>query len=269
MIISSQRTIYSLDLQNSIFSGDTYTPKPNTTLNEKYTHLVNEVPGSDTTYGIKYLAIGTGNLTPTSSVGYTYSNHSSLDAALFNQVPFIVRPVNNDITSAERAKYRFRVTKLINGSQYYLYYLKTIPKGDIRRNIYKLNNNRTTQNILGILDFNTANYLNPTPLTGGRVYGVNNEFVTAALKVKFQLTPAEIDEINKGIALLYGPTASTTLTELGVCGGLDKTINGITEAINVQIYFHIGVTIDLQISYDPVSGFLRAMELGGTEPIYV
>jgi len=107
MIINSQRTIYGLELQAELLVSGTYTPKPNTTLNEKFGILVNEPIGSDTRYGLKYLTIGTGGIkTATPANGYSFSQHSVMDASLFNHIPFIIRPVSSDLSGTERARYR-------------------------------------------------------------------------------------------------------------------------------------------------------------------
>ncbi len=270
MITNSQRTIYGLEVNTANLAGKPYTPKPNTTLNEKYNILPNELPGADTNYSIKYLAIGIGGSNAGSAAnGYNFSQHSSVDAALFDQIPFIMRPVANDLPASEQNKYRLKVGISINGVAYNQYFLRAIPSTDIVTGTYKISPVASANGKLISMDFNNSIYLSPTPLSNNRTYGSGSEYVTSTCKLRFHLTPTDINEINNCITLLHGTGITKNITEIGVCGGLDKTVNGILESIHTQIYFHIGVNIDLQLSYDPIIGFLRAVELGSTEPIYI
>jgi len=270
MIINSQRTLYGLEFQANGLINEPYVPRINTTLNEKYNLLPNEPIGADTVYGIKYLSIGTGG-TPvaTGSGVYSYSEHGTLDAALFNQIPFVVRTVANDLTALEQAKYRFRIPITINGINYVQYYLRRLQASDITTDTYDISVSNAGAEQLTLFTTDTPKYLNPVPRASPSPLNENNQYVSKMIKLRFSLTPTELDEINAGIAILYGPTTVLHITEIGVCSGLDKTIGTLIEALKVQIFFHISVDVDTKLRYDQTVGYLRSIELGGSEPVYV
>lgn len=267
MIIDSQRTIYGLELQSSILSGVPHTVSPNTTLNEKLKHLIAEPVGVDTNYSIKYYAIGKGGTSQAPGTGgYPLSEHSVLDAALFDQIPFVVVPATNDIPATRHGDYRFRILADINGVPHYHYYLKAIKPSDIHTNTFVINNTAAGSARISIIPTSNASRLNPVP--GGNAYTYNSSrYITRSIKLNFTLTPSEMKEITDAQALL-NPGAAFQITEIGICGGLDKVVSGVTEAINVQIYFHVGVGISTVLQYDPLLGYVRAIELGGSEIIY-
>jgi len=251
MIIDSQRTIYGLELQSSVLSGVPHTVSPNTTLNEKHGHLVAEPVGTDTNYAIKYYAIGKGGSSNTAGAGgYTLSEHSILDAALFDQIPFVVVPVTNDIPSSRHADYRFRIRANVGTIPHYHYYMKAIKSADMHVNTFVINNTTKGSARISLIPTSNASRLNPTP--GGNSYTYSSSrYITRSIKLNFTLTPGEMTEITAAQELLH-PGASFQITEIGVCGGLDKVVGGIIEAINVQIYFHVGVSISTVLQYDPL-----------------
>jgi len=269
MIINSQRTIYGLELQAEMLASGSYTPRPNTTLNEKFGILINEPPGIDTRYGIKYLALGTGGISRnTPAQGYSFSQHSVMDASLFNHTPFIVRPASNDLSSVEKAKYRLKVSKVINGTTYYLYYLRVIAPTDMTTDTYNISMGSNGVTNLSKLSTNVSTYLNPVPRIIKDIPNNNSNYVSRVIKLNFTLTPSEMIEVNNANKLITGNTIPENITEIGICGGLDKITNGVTEVINSQIYFHVGVDINTAITYDPTLGYVRAIELGGSENLY-
>lgn len=269
MIINSQRTIYGLELQANTLINLSYAPKPNTTINELFKTAVNEVPGTDNTYGVKYLAIGTGGVPAANgTIAYSYSQHSPVDAALFEHVPFIARPIAQDIPASERSKYRMRVLTQINGKQYYLYYLRRLVPADFRTETYIVSVNNNGSENLRLFDTNNTKLINPVPNTITHVLTPTSEYISKMTKIRFNLSPTDLTEIDNSMKIVFNG-AVKPLTEVGLCGGLDKVISGITEAINTQVYFHVEMNIDVTMRHDPLLGYLRAIEIGGSEPLYV
>ena len=270
MIINSQRTIYGLEFQSDGLINTPYTPRANTTLNEKHGILTNEPLGADTAYGIKYLAIGVGgNPAITGNKSFTYSEHSPTDAGLFDQIPYVMRPKANPLPAAEAAKYRHVTTRVVKNTEYLHYYLKAIPSTDITKGTYIATSTPSGTTALRRYTTNTGTYLKPTPRNTGYSAAGSNEFINSTIKIKFSLTPAELSEINNVLDILYGVGHTKTLNEIGICSGLEKTVNGVAEALRVQIFFHAAVNIDTKLTYDPAIGYLRAIELGGSDPLYV
>ena len=129
MIINSNRTIYGLKLQMDMLLGDRWTPMPNTTLNEKFNIGLN-APQPSSYPTLKYMCLGVGGSSIIDSqTGYRFSTHRAIDAGLFEHIPFIIRPIDQDLTLEERSKYRFRIQENINGNQYYCYQKHVWQKG--------------------------------------------------------------------------------------------------------------------------------------------
>ena len=115
MIINAQRTLYNVDLYLNIMLRKDYKIIANTSLNEKF-DILSKVPVPAGVYPtLQYWAIGTGgNNVIGNTTGFIYSEHTPLDGALFNHVPFIMRPVTDDLTALEKSKYRMRKLEIVN-----------------------------------------------------------------------------------------------------------------------------------------------------------
>lgn len=266
MIIASQRTCYASLLQLAMLTGKEYIPIDNTTLNEKF----GVSPGirANTYPTLKYYTIGVGgDDVITGNSGYSYSTHMPTDAALFKHVPFVLVPVNKDISKDEQAKYRFKVKELINGTQYYAYYLKLIPNINYKNSMYKAFKSGKDSGLLTLLDTNSDKFLNPVPKS--RVVGVENyntsEYVATNVKLEFSLFNEEISNLRNAIDIKYGD--KYRLTEIGVCFGTDKIINGVTTALDVQIAYHVHVDFDMAMYMNNNYNILRAIEIGSMEQL--
>lgn len=264
MIINSNKTNYCRKLETAMLLGKPYNALANTTLNEKFNILVNNKP---TDYPrLKYYAIGVGGHDIIDgNVGYTYSEHDSTDATLFNHVPFVMVPVTEDLTSTEQANYRFKIKETYGGVEYYCYYLKLIPSVDYNDLLYVVN---VTDNVpsLSVLDTHTDKFLNPVPKsrTANPTVIDKVSYVVNVAKTEFSLFNAELVNINKAIEIKYGNKYK--LTEVGVCFGEDITTTTGKEAVGVQIAFHIKVDINTSILINnATNNIVRNIEIGGVE----
>ena len=269
MIINSQRTIYGLTCSKYQRWGKEYIPLPNTTLNEKFDINPTDQAPTGVYPTTNYYAIGVGGTEVVSGLGgYSFSTHKPTDAALFEQVPFVMRKITNDLTVEEQSQYRFKLTRIVNGVEYNCYYLKNIPKDTVRDGIYKVN---VSDGVSKLSPFttNTDEYLNPVPRdpTGALFNQDETGYVTALSKAVFSLDINEIDELRNVLNILYGVDHNKTITEIGVCMGVDRVINNSVDAIAVQIEFHLEVELSAMLDLANTSDFIRSIELGGSEPL--
>ena len=192
---------------------------PNTTLNFKYNNNATLVPQDS--IKIAYFGIGTR--------GYRNLNDENLSAPyvpsaknmdLFQPLPFRVVPVGDDLTPSERMKYRMRVLKVVDGVQYWCYYLKKISFIDNRANIIQTDLATSTETILSELD---QNDLNPVPLnTTAEGIITSTDKLSVALTATVQITGAEIIE---AINVLYGGNLlKSSISEIGIYMGEDQTV---------------------------------------------
>jgi hypothetical protein len=266
MVLAAQRTIFGLDLDMAVRFRDNYLPKSNTTLNEKF----NLNTTADLPVGfpkVKYYAIGVGGSDIITGVnGYTYSQHNPSDAALFQHIPFVMRLTTNDLDDREKLKYRFRIIKNFNNTNYVCYYLKMIPNIDYRDPFYKIESN-AGNNTLSIFSTDTDTLLNPIPVDRNITLQdtETSTYLTKLAKIEFSLDSDDLNELSSVYQILG--LSTKTLTEIGVCMGWDSTINNVTEAVGVQIAYHITVNIDIATTMSSGMGILRAIEIGGSEPM--
>lgn len=270
MIHNSQKTIYGLLISSALEYGKHYVPDNNTTLNEKYGESIVEPPENEYPMA-RYIAIGTG-VDDIDISSLRYSNHSSTDAALFNQIPFLaIEKSTDEAGGGFQEGYGLRVIEEIDGVDYAIYYLKEISSDDIRDSVYQVsddNGNKT------ISRFNTASsdYLNPTPLDKEAIIASTEplDYVLHVNKHIFRLTTTEKESINQYMTLKNnGTLPSFSLKEIAVCAGIKALDNatGIEHAENVQITHHVGVTLDSVILTDYSEDYVRTIDIGGVEPL--
>ncbi len=271
MIKNSQRTIYGLDLEMSMLTNTPYTVLENTTLNEKHDL---DVPDSVKTLPsgiyprIQYLTIGNGgSATTNAESGYNYSQHQSIDGGLFSEVPFRIH-LNDDPDftidlETDVSMYGFKKDILKDGNPIgYGYFLKKINSDTIINSIYRVKGETVGENTSYRLStFNTSNVeiLDPSPRPEAEPEPdtTDNDYVVRMSVLEFSLTQQELDSIKK---YTTDNGTSSTITEIGICTGLDN-------AIAVQICYHVGVDIDTAINLGDTLEFRRAIEIGGNEPL--
>lgn len=273
MVRTAQKTLYATDLHLHMLAGVNYTPQTNTTLNEKFMLNVDAVSGNKYPT-LKYFCIGIGGSSPIQGDGfYVSSEHSPLDAALFQHLPFIIRPVKSDLTENERTNYRLRVLTTITGVQYACYYLKVLPTMDIPsyfNTIETVTPKDTTKlpySTISVFDTNIPELLSPTPRNRNIDINKINSIskITKTGKITLEFTENDLNEIKNSMKILG--LSSSSIREIGLCCGHDLATNLGTEAIHVQIMFHVGIDIPLTIKLNTETSIKRFIELGGEEPL--
>lgn len=273
-----QRTIYSAHLQTTKLLNRQWTILPNSTLNQKFNLFPNEVPNVNEYPLLKYIGIGNKGasyeLTQSGYVLTTPIPHLPRDASLYNFIPFIVRNINDDISSTERLKYRLRVPITVNNNQYVAYYLKVlnldslIPSVELRN----VNNGVITTNTFTP----TQSDLNPTPpvLNNNNLNNPDGDYLVSTAKVTFLLNQQEISEILDACNLLFGDPRYAVINEIALVTGVDKILQGTfgntqsnyTEVIASQVaafisQYHALTTNTTQVQIE--------LDIGSVEPLLV
>lgn len=280
MVISSQRTIYGVHLSLAKQLGLKYHVKPNTTLNEKYKILddYTDIYLDDSEYPtLKYMGIGIGGTDTLENVsGFSFSKHSAIDGACFKQIPFVIKPKENDLSASDRDKYRLRVPMTIENRQYYAYYLKVIDKDITLRGEYFNVSTVDGKQVLTVFSTANSTILNPTPIDRSPILrDVNHsEYVTALCKIRIDLEKEDIQNI-KDVYKLLGITNEPPLSEVVLCTGVDVLLPptdlepSYREAKCVQVNYHVGMDIDIAVRFGTGEPVRRNIEIGGSEPYYV
>ncbi len=253
--------------------GINYYPLPNTTLNEKFNVLEHSQFEYITNENYRYptisgVVIGRGGKEVVNSnlLNLKVGKHSPLDAALYEHIPFIIRPVSDDLISETRKNYRLRVEENIKGTRYALYYMKKLDMSNIwyRPEILYIDYSEVIPSAK-ILNTYRDDILSPKPDKNNDLVNLENtKFAVNVIRVPFQLDKDELEELYNVKNILE--LEDTLITEIGFCTGIDYELpDGSLESVFTQVGFFIDVNLDLQVLDSPNIKF--DVELGGGELI--
>lgn len=249
IVRSVVRTIYAAHLSTCKMLNRPFTILPNSTLNQKFNLYKDELPLINEYPAVQYVAIGnkgaTYEVTTSGMVLTTPTPHLPRDAALFNHIPFVVRNINDDISSTERVKYRMRVPITIEGTVYVAYYLRalnmtSVTPGVQLRNVDTTGNTITTTNFVPV-----PGDLSPTPpdVSNIDINDPSGDYLVSSAVINLTLNQEDIANIMEGCAILYGDPRYAVISEIALCSGVDKVLSGTfgsvtsnyTEVIAAQV----------------------------------
>lgn len=238
MSMKTTRTIWSAAIAVAQYRNEPWAPLKNTTLNENFKVFENEQPLPGQYPHVGYLAYGCkGTKSMNLPDGRTKISHeirSPKFAGLFGPMPWVVRPVENDISPDMRKNYRMRTIITDNkGKRYVAYYLRVI---DISANGTPIIEERHVENGIitsTVFEPNPAD-LAPTPLTvsGVNKNDPNGDCLIVSSKVKVELTQTELGEILNAYEVIYGSSEGASISELAICTAIDRQVTGSVNGVN-------------------------------------
>lgn len=245
----------------------------NMTINKKYGVLGSHVP---TPYRpeLLYFGIGINGFYNTDdSTGAAPHQPYGTDFDLYTPLPIRVVPVTNDLSVSERAKYRMRVVRDIDGTAYACYYLKLIEWGSSPVKRYR----RDPSGIEEEFSID-PNWLYPEPplVSEGNIIDENTARMIVRMEGNMTLSGLEI---NEAINSLYGgdPT-HTMISEYGLYTGMEvyTDINGTLseiptaykEAAVTQLLHHCTLRDGNGLTNEE-NEVTRTVRLGHTQRIYM
>jgi hypothetical protein len=270
------RTVYSAHLQTAQYMKLPLTIKQNSTLNEKF-NIHNElILGANDVPSMKLICIGNGGIKVTVGADGTPKTepvqHQPRDAALYKHLPFILRPVTNDLTIQERANYRLRKIETHNNIPYVAYYARVL---DLSATVPVLELRTVNAGITTSVEFSpNASDLNPTPpaMSTNSVLVTTGNYIAANAKVPFTMTVGDIEEFMNVCNIIYSDPNYAIISEIALCSGFDKVVTGdfngatigYTESIATQVCNFIGTFL-------PMNSINRNMtvmlNVGSVEPL--
>ena len=249
----------------------------NTTLNEKLSIQANATLGVNETPRAKYMCIGIGGHQGTVGADGILligsAQHRPTDNSLFRMMPFVMRPLANDLTSTERQRYALRRIENHKGLDYAVYYLRRLDLTNVVPKLQKIN---ITNGVTTTVDYTpTSGDLSPTPpaLNTGGANTVTGEFIAAVARVTVNFDTLDATEILNAAMVLFDSEEYAIISEMGFVSGVDRSVtvtdpNGALvydECINAQIVTHIAT---LQKLVANRNGFESVFDVGATEPMY-
>lgn len=284
---NSIRTINGAVFQSAIAIGKQPSIKPNSTLNQKLNIFPEEVFNAEPLTvkeipRIQYVVIGNKGhritLDGDQEPDVIDQQHLARDSGLYNEIPWVLREVTNDLTPAERLKFRLRKLQTFNGKNYIAYYARvidytnTVPQAE---HMVKINNggDRVQFDVKPFI--NTSSDLNPTPplLDNNGVIITSGDFLRATAKATISLTPSDVNEILEACKIIYGSYNKAVISEIGYCYGVDKPLQGNFNGTIMTYTDVIGCTIHTYSTYfarlrDATDGIDITVNIGCTEPLY-
>lgn len=249
------------------------------TLNELHDINASATLGTNELPRVAYLAVGNGGHVNKTGINNfpLMSNliHRSRDTGMFNQLPLVLRPLDNDLTDIEREDYALRaIIEIPNDGPHIGYWLKRFDRSGLQIKVQ----DRVVddqQNTLITPFLPTSDDLKPPPveLDNSGINSVKGKYVSATVSVNIPFTAFDAEEMLNVCRILYKSEDYALLSEMALCSGVDRitsTSDGLggtitmNEAICVQIANHIPI---LQPVFSQRNGFDLASEIGSIEPL--
>lgn len=275
-------TLAGLNVQNSIYLGLPITYKEKSTLNEHLSILSNTRPEADAKPEARYLCVGNGGHVVTASDNLATPipiKHNPTDAAPYNIIPLVLRPVDKDLGDDVRARYALRRIEEHGGRRYWAYYLKRLDFRGIKTMDY-YTRVRDGQKTVREFEYSDIN-LHPTaPASPDYDYEVDDknhvnegDYVHTSAETTVPLDQFDIQELLNVATVLYGDPRKAVISEFCLCSGIDTIATGESmvgspfqyqEAIGVQV--GVFLTTFTNVAYANRS-LAYVLNIGQTEPM--
>lgn len=267
------RTIYAAHLQTCKMLNKQFTVLPNSTLNQKYGIFQDEFPFQNEYPSLQYIAIGNKGVnyevTSDNFVLVSPVPHSARHASLYNTIPFVLRNVADDLSPAERIKYRLRVPITINQVNYIAYYLMKLDMTGVIPSVELRNVQNTNVTVSNFIPDQSD--LSPAPIniSNVNINSSDGDYLASSAKINFSLTQEDISGIIDACTILYGDPRYAFISEIALVTGVDRslTVNGsltYTEIVSAQVAAFISQYHSLTQNSTGVSS---TFDIGSVEPL--
>lgn len=207
----------------------------NTTLNEAYNVRASESVGvkNGRDFELKYFILG---VRGSDGLGadangvtqFRVNQHQPIDGNVFVGIPFIVRPLDNDLDNLTRAKYRIREVRTINGIAYAIYWAKLISFVEYNPQLLKIYKDPVTgtEDVKAYIP--SSDDLHPTPveLTSSNTVPISNTYVNGSAILNCTLNENDVEELKNACRIVFNDAGYARPNEVGICYGMDSDVEG-------------------------------------------
>lgn len=207
-----------------------------TTLNERYNILAAESIGSKQghDFELKYFGVGIrgANCIGQNSLGVSkmkVNQHQPIDMNLFTQIPFICRPLDEDLNNVQRAKYRLRVVMQgYDGNMYVFYFLKLINFDHYNPQVVKITRDENGNELATPFVPNRDDLFNPQPVdfTSEGSVPVSNTYLNSSGILGCSLDQGDLREMADACRVLYNDASLAAINEVATFYGIDTQTDG-------------------------------------------
>lgn len=270
----SVRTAIGAKLQTAQKLNRPYVFEANSIMNQQLNILPNEVP--DTTPWCQYVAIGIGGMTTRqpngSPIEFVPIPHDPRHTGMYRQIPFVIRPVTDDLQTNERSRFRLRRVRSVNGVDHAEYFLRRIDftQTAVDLEYRQIVDGQVVTNIWHPIP--DDQYPAPIQVNPGQVLITGDDYVSSSAKNTLAFSNWDMLELLNVGRVLFQSEAAITVTELAICSGLDFPTVGNFNGANLAYNESIGVQItDFISTFIPVqfqqAGASVNLDIGSTEPL--
>jgi len=223
----------------------------------------------------KYITFGIGgHKVIDNGVDYGFSEHPRCGevASLWEHVPFIIRPIDNDLTGETREKYRLRRLEEYNGEQYWAYYAMVIDIGDSVPHSYEMD---TLVDNTDVTPIETANLTlsSGPPTDQSELEEKSTVLIRTSLNFSISLDENETSELREAVNMYNGgdDPEYSVISEIGLCTGVDRPLDdqlGGTYNEAIECVMHSSSNVGV-ITYLGNVGFINVTaSVFSSEPYY-
>lgn len=280
-MLTTVKTIYGGLLQTCNMLGIPYVPPVNSTLNEIWNVHVNSQIAANDRFAAQYLCIGNGGHRWTvdgNAIPYPETiPHEMTDGSLYKHLPFVMRPVNADLSQTDRARYGLRVLLTVAGVKYWAYFLRRL---DLTNTTPQAKLTQTTNGVAVdtafVPDNSTLTPQQPQVDNNG-VISTNGQFGSVAAIVETIFTAEDTAELLNVAEILYGRQELAIVSEIGLVSAIRKAValltitgaedtgNNYYEALRATVMDYIGADWS---AYNNQNGFTLTLNLGTSDPMF-
>lgn len=249
---------------------------PNSTLNQKLNINQDILPVSTEIPVVRYLAIGNGGhgfiIGGNGRVKWQAKHHTVKHTAMYNQLPFVLRLPEEDLTASERLRYRLRRLETHNGVTYVAYYLRVL---DLNTTEPLLELRHVEDGVTTSTPYEpTIEDLNPVPpvLVAGEAVTTTGDYLASTAKIPFKMSAEEVEEFVNAVKIIEGEDGYAVISEVATVSGIDKSVTGdfngsqqsYTDVIYAQITSFISTAWVMEYQTD---GITLTIDVGNVEPL--
>ncbi len=270
------RTAIASVTQTSQYIGKKLRKLPNSTLNQKLNiHPDIDIAESDIPV-VKYVAIGNGGhnfiVGGNGRVKWRAVHHTVRHTALYNQLPFVLRRPNEDLTPEQRMRYRLRRLETHHGVTYVAYYLRVL---DLSMTEVDLELRHVEDGVTVSTPYAPSlEDLNPVPptLLTGQAVTTTGDYVASTAKIPFVMSAEDVQEFVNAVKIIEGDDGYAVISEMATVSGVDRAVLGdfngarssYTDAIYTQVTSFISTAWVMEYQTD---GVTLTIDVGNVEPL--
>ncbi len=278
-------TLNAMRVQNALFMNIDHEYPKNSTFNEHMSINAERLPEASERSCLRYIGLGNAGHTagngPNNIVIPKPVRHRATDSGPFSALPWVLRPVENDLSDDVRGNYAFRRMETHGNRNYWAYYLKRIDNRGVRTRDYKITVEDGKQTTIG---FNySESDLRPTPPelpshdynVDDKIAMQDGEYVLSNVDLDVRMDEFDAQEFQNVARVMYGDPDFAIISEIILLTGVDAMAEGQSsegspfqyeEAIGTQIAYHMTCFNNIAITNDRLT---YKFKIGQSVPFFL